>query len=164
MGEKMEIVTDFIFLGSKITPDGDCSHEIKRCLLLERKPEYEGPNCSPQRTSSVLGEICTQGERQGFHGARDLMVKRCHQWQGQQETQRRKVGKKRSHGTRSKSRKYLGRTSVDKQHFWGDGRWIRLYPCPQITRKIAFSWGMIEGLPAVFLSPSCSPGSYRTVF
>ena len=33
-GETMEIVTDFIFLGSKITVDGDCSHEIKRCLLL----------------------------------------------------------------------------------------------------------------------------------
>ena len=36
-GEKMETVTDFIFLGSKITADGDCSHEIKRCLLLRRK-------------------------------------------------------------------------------------------------------------------------------
>ena len=36
-GEKMETVTDFIFLGSKITANGDCSHEIKRCLLLERK-------------------------------------------------------------------------------------------------------------------------------
>ena len=36
-GETMEIVTDFIFLGSKITSDGDCSHEIKRCLLLGRK-------------------------------------------------------------------------------------------------------------------------------
>ena len=35
-GEKMEIVTDFIFLGSKITADGDCSHEIKRHLLLYR--------------------------------------------------------------------------------------------------------------------------------
>ena len=33
----MEIVTDFIFLGSKTTADGDCSHEIKRCLLLGRK-------------------------------------------------------------------------------------------------------------------------------
>ena len=33
-GEAMEIVTDFVFLGSKITADGDCSHEIKRCLLL----------------------------------------------------------------------------------------------------------------------------------
>ena len=36
-GGKMETVTDFIFLGSKITADGDCSHEIKRHLLLERK-------------------------------------------------------------------------------------------------------------------------------
>ena len=36
-GETMEIVADFIFLGSKITVDGDCSHEIRRCLLLERK-------------------------------------------------------------------------------------------------------------------------------
>ena len=35
-GETVETVTDFIFLGSKITADGDCSHEIKRCLLLER--------------------------------------------------------------------------------------------------------------------------------
>ena len=35
--ETMETVTDFIFLGSKITADGDCSHEIKRCLLLEGK-------------------------------------------------------------------------------------------------------------------------------
>ena len=36
-GKKMETVTDFIFWGSKITADGDCSHEIKRCLLLRRK-------------------------------------------------------------------------------------------------------------------------------
>ena len=36
-GETMETVTDFIFLGSQITADGDCSHEIKRSLLLERK-------------------------------------------------------------------------------------------------------------------------------
>ena len=36
-GETMETVTDFIFLDSKITADGDCSHEIKRCLLLRRK-------------------------------------------------------------------------------------------------------------------------------
>ena len=36
-GETMETVTCFIFLGSKITADGDCSHEIKRCLLLGRK-------------------------------------------------------------------------------------------------------------------------------
>ena len=37
-GEKNETVTDFIFLGSKITVNGDCSHESKRCLLVGRKP------------------------------------------------------------------------------------------------------------------------------
>ena len=36
-GENMEVVTGFLFLGSKITTDGDCSHEIRRCLLLGRK-------------------------------------------------------------------------------------------------------------------------------
>ena len=36
-GETMETVTDFTFLGSKIAADGDCSHEVKRCLLLGRK-------------------------------------------------------------------------------------------------------------------------------
>ena len=36
-GETMETVTDLIFLGSKISADGDCNHEIKRCLLLGRK-------------------------------------------------------------------------------------------------------------------------------
>ena len=39
-GETVETVADFIFLGSKITEDGDCSHEIKRCLLLGRKVIY----------------------------------------------------------------------------------------------------------------------------
>ena len=39
-GETMETVTDFIFLGSKITADGEYSHEIKRCLLLGRKATY----------------------------------------------------------------------------------------------------------------------------
>ena len=36
-GETMETVTDFIFLGSRITADGDCSHEIKRCMILGKK-------------------------------------------------------------------------------------------------------------------------------
>ena len=36
-GETMETMTDFIFSGSKITAEGDCSHEVKRCLLLGRK-------------------------------------------------------------------------------------------------------------------------------
>ena len=42
-GETMEAMRDFIFLGSKITADGDCSHEIKRCLLLGRKAVYDKP-------------------------------------------------------------------------------------------------------------------------
>ena len=41
-GETMEMVTDFMFLGSKITADGDCSHEIKRRLLLGEK-SYDKP-------------------------------------------------------------------------------------------------------------------------
>ena len=40
-GETMETVTDFIFWGSQITADGDCSHEIRRCLLLGRKATTE---------------------------------------------------------------------------------------------------------------------------
>ena len=44
-GETMETVTDFIFLASKITADGDCSHEIKRCLLFGRKAMIKGFAC-----------------------------------------------------------------------------------------------------------------------
>ena len=40
-GKKMQTVTDLIFLGFKTTVDGDCSHEVKRCLLLGRKPMKE---------------------------------------------------------------------------------------------------------------------------
>ena len=47
-GETMETVTDFIFLGSKITADGDCSHEIKRCLLLEKSYDQ------PRQLDSIL--------------------------------------------------------------------------------------------------------------
>ena len=42
-GETVETVSDFIFLGSKITADDDCSHEIKRCLLLGRKAMCDKP-------------------------------------------------------------------------------------------------------------------------
>ena len=48
-GEKMETVTDIIFLGSKITVDSDCNHEIKRCLLLGRKPEKPRQHIKKQR-------------------------------------------------------------------------------------------------------------------
>ena len=48
-GETMEIVRDFIFLGSKITADGDCSHEIKGCLLLGRKTDKLRQHSKKQR-------------------------------------------------------------------------------------------------------------------
>ena len=48
-GEKMETVTKFIFLGSKITADGDCNHEIKRCLLLGRKAMTSRQHIKKQR-------------------------------------------------------------------------------------------------------------------
>ena len=47
--EKMETVTDFIFMGSKIMADGDCSHEIKRCLLPERKATTNLPCIKKQK-------------------------------------------------------------------------------------------------------------------
>ena len=48
-GETMEKMTDFIFLGSKITADGDCSHEIKRRLLLEEKLQPPRQHIKNQR-------------------------------------------------------------------------------------------------------------------
>ena len=48
-GETMEAVTDFIFWGSKITADGDCSHEIKKCLLLGRQVGSSRQHIKKQR-------------------------------------------------------------------------------------------------------------------
>ena len=56
-GETMETVTDFIFLGSKITADGDCSHEIKRCLLLERKAMTNIDSMLNSRDITLLTEV-----------------------------------------------------------------------------------------------------------
>ena len=57
-GETMEIVTDFIFLGSKITADGDCSHEIKRCLLLGRKAVTNLDSVLKSRDITLLTKVC----------------------------------------------------------------------------------------------------------
>ena len=56
-GEKVEIVTDFIFLGSKITADGDCSHEIKRCLLLGRKAMTNRDRVLKRRDSTLSTKV-----------------------------------------------------------------------------------------------------------
>ena len=53
-GETMETVTDFTFLGSKITADGDCSHEIKRCLLLGNKVMTNLDGILKRRPTKVL--------------------------------------------------------------------------------------------------------------
>ena len=57
-GETMETVTDFIFLGSKITADGDCSHEIKRCLLLGRKVMTSLDSILKSRDITLPTKVC----------------------------------------------------------------------------------------------------------
>ena len=57
-GETMETVTDFIFLDSKITTDGDCSYEIKRHLLLGRKAMTNLDNILKRRDITLLTKIC----------------------------------------------------------------------------------------------------------
>ena len=57
-GETMETVRDFIFLGSKITADGDCSHEIKRHLLLGRKAMTNLDSVLKMRGITLLTKVC----------------------------------------------------------------------------------------------------------
>ena len=56
-GETMETVTDFIFLGSKITADGDCSHDIKRHFLLERKAMTNLDSILKSRDITLLAKV-----------------------------------------------------------------------------------------------------------
>ena len=56
-GGKVETVTDFIFLCSKITADGDCSHEIKRCLLLETKATANLASILKSRDITLLTKV-----------------------------------------------------------------------------------------------------------
>ena len=57
-GENIKIVTDFIFLGSKITVDGDCSHEIKRCFLLGRKAVTNLDSILKSRDITLMTKVC----------------------------------------------------------------------------------------------------------
>ena len=57
-GEKVEIVTDFILGGSKITADGDCSHKIKRHLLLGRKAMTNLDSALKSRGTTLLIKVC----------------------------------------------------------------------------------------------------------
>ena len=72
-GETMEILTDFIFLCSKITADGDCSHEIKRCLLLGRKPMTNLDSILKSRDITLLTNVC-------IVKAMAFPVNRCKGW------------------------------------------------------------------------------------
>ena len=56
-GEKVEVVTDFLFLGSKITEDGDCSHEIRRRLPLGRKAVTNLDSVSKSRDITLLTKV-----------------------------------------------------------------------------------------------------------
>ena len=57
-GETMETVTDFIFLGSKITADGDCSHEIKRLLLLGRTAIINLDSILKSKDITLPAKVC----------------------------------------------------------------------------------------------------------
>ena len=57
-GEKVETVTDFIFLGSKITVNGDCSHKMKRCLLLVRQAMTNLDSILKSRDITLLTKVC----------------------------------------------------------------------------------------------------------
>ena len=57
-GEKVETVTDFIFFGSKITADSDCSHKIKRCLPLERKAMTNVDSILKSGDITLLTKVC----------------------------------------------------------------------------------------------------------
>ena len=56
-GETVETVSDFVFLGSKITADGDCSHEIRRCLLLGRKAMTSLDNVLKSRDITLPAKV-----------------------------------------------------------------------------------------------------------
>ena len=72
-GEAMETVTNFIFLGSKITADGNCNHEIKRCLLLRRK-SMTNPRIKPRPPSLQVDSLPT--ELPGKPVTRMVMIKK----------------------------------------------------------------------------------------
>ena len=74
-GEKVETVRDFIFLGSKITADGDCSHEIKRLLLLGRKAMTNLGSVLKSRNITLLTKVHTVKAI-----AFPLVIYRCDSW------------------------------------------------------------------------------------
>ena len=68
----METLRDFIFLGSKITPDGDCSHEIKRCLLLGKK-NYDKPRQHIKKQKHYFADKGLSNQIYGFSNSHVCM-------------------------------------------------------------------------------------------
>ena len=79
-GETVETVSDFVFLGSKITADGDCSHEIKTCLLLRRKVMTNLDSILKSRDITLLTKVCLVKAMVFpvvMYGCESWTVKRC---------------------------------------------------------------------------------------
>ena len=76
-GERRETVTDFFFLGSKITADGDCSPEIKRCLLLERKAMTNLDSILKSRDITLLTKVglVNAMHREAWHAVVHVVAK-----------------------------------------------------------------------------------------
>ena len=72
-GGKLETVTNFIFLGSKITVDGDCSHKIKRCLLLGRKAMTNLDSILKRRVITLPTKVRMYSQSYGFSSSRVWM-------------------------------------------------------------------------------------------
>ena len=80
-GEKMETVTDFIFLNSKITADGDCSHEIKRHLLLGRKAMTKLDGILESRDITSPIKVClVKARRRQWQPTPVLLPGKSHGW------------------------------------------------------------------------------------
>ena len=72
-GETMETVTDFIFLGSKITADGDCNHEIKKCLLAPWKKIYDKPRQHIKKQRQYFADKSPLSQSYGFYSSHVCM-------------------------------------------------------------------------------------------
>jgi len=79
-GEKVEAVTDFIFLGSKITVDGDCSHEIKQCLLLGRKAMTNLDRVLKSRNITLLTKVKAMVFLLVTYGCESWTIKKAECW------------------------------------------------------------------------------------
>ena len=83
MGNRWGTVEDFIFLGSKITADGDCSHEIKRCLLLWRKVMTNLDNILKSRDITLPKKVClvkAMGFPAVMYGCESWTIKKAEHW------------------------------------------------------------------------------------